>query len=109
LLTRCNQSGSALADRDLYVFVLDRQGHYIAYAGQPAKVGLKLADLLGRAGQQLVDDIWAQAERGPGWVDYSVAHPVSGLAQAKASYVLRLGPQRVLGCGIYKHRIGTPA
>jgi methyl-accepting chemotaxis protein len=102
LLAQCNRGGSEFADRDLYVFVLDRQGHYIAYSGQPAKVGKRLVDMLGKAGQQLVDDIWAQADRGSGWVDYSVPHPITGVQQAKASCVVALTPQRVLGCGIYK-------
>ncbi|MEY4751913.1 MAG: hypothetical protein RIQ60_4127 [Pseudomonadota bacterium] len=102
LLARCNRAGSEFADRDLYIFILDRAGQYLAYAGQPAKVGLKLSDLLGDAGRRLVADIWAQADQGPGWVDYSVAHPVTGQPQAKASRVVALSPQHVLGCGIYK-------
>jgi uncharacterized protein YoxC len=104
LLARCNQVGSEFADRDLYVFVLDRYGQYVAYSGQPAKVGKRLVDMLGQAGQQLVDDIWAQADRGSGWVDYTVPHPITGVPQAKASCVVALTPQRVLGCGIYKQQ-----
>jgi signal transduction histidine kinase len=60
--------------------------------------------MLGQAGQQLVDDIWAQADRGSGWVDYTVPHPITGVPQAKASCVVALTPQRVLGCGIYKQQ-----
>ncbi|MEY2689466.1 MAG: hypothetical protein RL375_3665 [Pseudomonadota bacterium] len=107
LLAQCNREGSEFADRDLYVFVLDRHGQYIAYSGQPAKVGKRLVDMLGRAGQQLVDDIWAQADRGSGWVDYTVPHPITGKPQAKASCVVALTPQRVLGCGIYKLQART--
>ncbi|MBK6852209.1 MAG: cache domain-containing protein [Burkholderiales bacterium] len=102
LLAQCNRVGSTFADRDLYVFVLDRHGQYIAYSGQPAKVGKRLVDMLGQSGQQLVDDIWAQADRGSGWVDYTVPHPITGVPQPKASCVVALTPQRVLGCGIYK-------
>ncbi|MFM2065410.1 MAG: hypothetical protein RLZZ584_319 [Pseudomonadota bacterium] len=109
LLARCNRTGSEFADRDLYVFVLDREGRYLAYAGQPARVGLRLADLLGDAGRRLVADIWTQADRGPGWVDYTVAHPVTGQPQAKASRVVALSPMQVLGCGIYRQAGVAPA
>jgi signal transduction histidine kinase len=67
--------------------------------------GVKLGDLLGEAGRRLVADIWAQADRGACWVDYAVPHPVTGQPQAKASYVVALDRQRVLGCGAYKQQV----
>jgi signal transduction histidine kinase len=102
LLQACNKEDSELADRDLYVFVLDRAGNYLAYAGQPAKVGVNLGHLKGDRGLPLIDELWARADQGEGWVDYSVAHPVTGKLLPKASYVVALSDQHLVGCGVYK-------
>ena len=52
-------------------------------------------------GERLLHDIWAQAERGPGWVEYDITNPSSGRVQTKMSFVQRLGDV-ALGCGVYK-------
>ena len=57
-------------DRDMYVFVLDSAGTYRAFGGNPAKVGTRVQDIPGIAGDRLVSDIVAQADRAPGWVEY---------------------------------------
>ncbi|NMM77035.1 methyl-accepting chemotaxis protein [Acidovorax sp. SRB_24] len=88
-------------DRDMYVFALDRDGTYRAFGGNPAKVGTRVQDIPGIAGEQLVQDIIAQAERAPGWVEYDIHNPASDTVQTKMSYVLQLD-QCYLGCGVYK-------
>jgi methyl-accepting chemotaxis protein len=102
LLARCNRTDSPFVDRDLYVFVLDRAGTYHAYSGQPAKAGVNLGQAKGLSGGRLIDDIWHRADHGPGWVDYSVPHPITGVALPKASYVVALTDDYVVGCGVYK-------
>jgi methyl-accepting chemotaxis protein len=102
LLGRCNRADSQFVDRDLYVFVLDRAGTYHAYAGQPAKAGVNLGHMKGLSGNRLIDDIWLRADQGPGWVDYAVPHPITGVSMAKASYVMALSNDYVVGCGVYK-------
>jgi len=88
-------------DRDMYVFALDTTGAYLAFGGNPAKVGTRVQDIPGIAGQQLVDDIIAQAERGPGWVEYDIANPATGTVQTKMSFVRKVDDLYV-GCGVYK-------
>jgi len=88
-------------DRDMYVFALDTAGTYLAFGGNAAKVGTRVQDIPGIAGDQLVHDIWAQAERGPGWVEYDITNPATGKVQTKMSFVQGLGDV-VLGCGVYK-------
>lgn len=88
-------------DRDMYVFALDRAGTYLAFGGNQAKVGTRVQDIPGIAGDQLVADIVAQAERVPGWVEYDITNPTTGKVQTKISYVCLLGGLYV-GCGVYK-------
>ncbi|AVS99317.1 chemotaxis protein [Paracidovorax avenae] len=88
-------------DRDMYVFVLDRAGTYLAFGGNPAKVGTRVQDIPGIDGARLVEDIVAQAERAPGWVEYDITNPATGKVQTKMSYVQALEGV-YLGCGVYK-------
>lgn len=89
-------------DRDMYVFVLDPAGMYHAFGGNVQRVGTRVQDVPGIAGDALVRDIVAQGDRGPGWVEYDFRNPVTGAVQAKMSYVLRVDENRYLGCGVYK-------
>ena len=88
-------------DRDMYVFVLDTSGTYLAFGGNSAKVGTRVQDIPGIAGDRLVSDIVAQGDRGPGWVEYDITNPAAGAVQTKMSYVSRVG-DLYLGCGVYK-------
>ena len=88
-------------DRDMYVFVLDAGGTYLAFGGNQAKVGTRVQDIPGVAGDRLVSDIVTQADRAPGWVEYDITNPATGAVQTKMSYVSRVGDWYV-GCGVYK-------
>lgn len=92
-------------DRDMYVFVLDASGRYLAFGGNPAKCGSRVQDVPGVAGDALLAAIVAQAEQGPGWVEYDFTNPVNGKVQAKMSYVRKL-EGGYLGCGVYKSFAG---
>jgi len=93
---------SGLFDRDMYVFVLDRSGQYLAFAGNQAKVGTRVQDVVGIDGNALMNSIISQAEFGPGWVEYEVTNPTSGQVQTKMSYVLKVDDV-YMGCGVYKN------
>jgi methyl-accepting chemotaxis protein len=58
-------------DRDMYVFALDAAGVYRAFGGKPEKVGSRVQDIAGVDGNALLASIVAQAEAGPGWVEYT--------------------------------------
>ncbi len=88
-------------DRDMYVFVLDGQGKYLAFAGNTAKVGTRVQDVAGIDGDGLIRGIVAQASEAPGWVEYDITNPTSGNVQGKMSYVMEIDGD-YLGCGIYK-------
>ncbi len=89
-------------DRDMYVFVLDGNGRYLAFGGNQAKVGTRVQDIAGIDGQGLVDAIVNKAHAGSGWVEYDISNPVTGKVQTKMSFVQLLDGM-YLGCGVYKH------
>jgi methyl-accepting chemotaxis protein len=91
-------------DRDMYVFVLDRNGTYVAFGGNPAKVGTRVQDIPGIDGQGLVDDILNQAAMEPGWVEYDITNPTTGRVQSKMSFVQQVDDLFV-GCGVYKNLV----
>ena len=100
-LGRITDKAAGFHDRDMYVFVLDEAGRYLAFGGNPAKVGTRVQDIPGIAGDQLVYDIVTQAQQGPGWVEYDITNPASGRVQTKMSYVVKVD-SLYLGCGVYK-------
>ena len=89
-------------DRDMYVFVLDRNGAYLAFGGNPAKVGTRVQDIAGVDGQGLLNAIVSQAQESPGWVQYDITNPSTGKVQTKMSYVCQVD-DLYLGCGVYKN------
>jgi len=88
-------------DRDMYVFALDANGTYQAFAGNPAKVGTRVQDVPGIDGDRLTRAIVDQATDGPGWVEYEFANASTGHVQTKMSFVMALD-NVYLGCGVYK-------
>jgi len=89
-------------DRDMYVFVLDDDGTYLAFGGNPAKVGTRVQDVPGIDGDGLTRAIVSQASEGPGWVEYDITNPTTGKVQTKMSFVRQVDGV-YLGCGVYKN------
>lgn len=98
------QSETGFFDRDMYLFVLDHKGTYLAFGGNHAKVGTRVQDIAGIDGDSLMKAIAAQAQAEPGWVEYDIVNPVSGQVQAKMSFVQQLDGVFV-GCGVYKNLV----
>lgn len=92
-------------DRDMYVFVLDGSGRYLAFGGNPERCGSRVQDVQGVDGNALLHSIVGQAEQGPGWVEYDFCNPVTGQLQSKMSYVCKQDGV-YLGCGVYKRFAG---
>ncbi len=91
-------------DRDMYVFVLDVNGTYVAFGGNPAKVGTRVQDIPGIDGVGLLQSIVDQANVEPGWVEYDIMNPATGMVQSKMSFVQKLDDLYV-GCGVYKNLV----
>ena len=91
-------------DRDMYVFVLDGYGTYLAFGGNPAKVGTRVQDIAGIDGDGLLQSIVNQADFEPGWVEYDITNPTTGKVQTKMSFV-QLVDDLYVGCGVYKNLV----
>jgi methyl-accepting chemotaxis protein len=92
-------------DRDLYVFVVDREGRYVLHGAKPAMEGRRVHEVPGIDGDRFVHDAWATAPsnggRG-GWIEYDIVNPETGKVQPKASFTVQLDDRHVVGCGIYR-------
>jgi methyl-accepting chemotaxis protein len=93
---------SGFVDRDLYVFVFDRQGVYRVMGADVNRVGSSLFDAPGLDAQQLLDDAWHRCEQGGGWVEYNIINLATGDVRGKSSYVLPLTDDLLIGCGAYR-------
>ena len=89
-------------DRDLYVFVFDRQGIYRVMGADRSRVGSSLFDAPGVDAQQLLDDAWHRCDQGGGWVEYNIINLATGDVKGKSSYVLPLSNDLLIGCGAYR-------
>jgi methyl-accepting chemotaxis protein len=96
-------------DRDLYVFVVDRQGTYRLHGAKPAMEGKRVHDVPGIDGPRFVNDVFAAAQAGGGWVEYDILNADTGAVLPKASYVMALDEQMAVGCGVYRHDTAAPA
>lgn len=89
-------------DRDMYVFALDSRGTYLAFGGNPSRVGTRVQDIAGIDGDQLLESIVGQASAEPGWVEYDITNPTTGKVQTKMSFVEKVD-DLFIGCGVYKN------
>ena len=103
---RFHDKQSAFIDRDLYIFVVDRQGQYRVHGSKPEWEGRRVHELPGIDGERFVRDVWARAERG-GWVEYDIFNATTGEVQPKASYVQQIDRDLALGCGVYRTADGA--
>jgi len=101
-LPEITDPANGFADRDMYVFAWDRSLVYHAFAGKPQNLRKTAAQILGTDVTRLMHDVWAAADRGGGWVDYEFLNPSTGQLAPKTSFVVPVGNDMVLGCGIYK-------
>ena len=101
-LPEITDAANGFADRDMYVFAWDRRLVYHAFAGKPHNLRKTAAQILGTDVAQLTHDVWAAAAQGGGWVDYDFLNPATGKIAPKTSFVVPVGDDLVLGCGIYK-------
>ena len=96
------RAGSGYADRDLYIFVLDREGNYLVHGAKPELVGTNVSANKGMDARKFMQDVWGRVEGDAGWVEYNIVNPLTGDTRHKISYVVGLGPDMAMGCGAYQ-------
>ena len=97
-----HDKNGGFVDRDLYVFVFDRQGVYRVMGADRQRIGTSLFDAPGVDAQQLLDDAWQRCEQGGGWVEYNIINLATGTVKGKSSYVLPLSDELLIGSGAYR-------
>lgn len=100
-----HDKAAGFVDRDLYIFVFDRTGIYRVMGADRARVGTSLFDAPGLDAQQLLDDAWDRCDKGGGWVEYNITNPMTGDIRGKASYVLPIDGEFLVGCGAYRELV----
>ena len=104
--TQFHDQHGAFRDRDLYIFVFDRQGYYKVFGSTPTSVGKRVHEIPGLDGEHVIREGFAAAERGGGWIDYEVLNPSNGVVDEKTSYILPLSETLLIGCGFFKPKGG---
>jgi methyl-accepting chemotaxis protein len=110
--TALRSTEQGFVDRDLYVFMVDRDGRYLLHGAKPAMEGRRVHDLPGIDGDRFVRDAWAAAGHGGDWIEYQILNPGTGQVQPKASWVQAVDGQAIIGCGFYRRAdpaAATPA
>lgn len=97
-----NASDPAFKSSDLYISVTDINGITLAHGDNPGLVGKNLTGLKDADGKYFIREFLRVAStKRQGWIDYRWANPVTGVVEAKSTYVCRVN-DLVIGCGIYK-------
>jgi len=97
-----NAPRNGFVDRDLYVFVLDRAGRYHVHSTKPDLVGQTVYQTQVLDPGAFMARTVEQVSKGPGWVEYTALHPVSGEPMPKASYIVPIDDDVFIGCGVYR-------
>jgi methyl-accepting chemotaxis protein len=95
-------------DRDLYIFVTDRDARYHVHGAKPAMEGKLVHEVPGIDGDRFARESWA-ATTGNHWVEYTIINQTTGKVQPKASYVVAISDKLLVGCGIYTQSGKTQA
>ena len=89
-------------DKDLYIFVCDREGTYLVCGYDPTLVGTRITEEVDDEGDNLIQQAWAVCDSGDGgWINYAKLNPALGIVQNKASYIMPIDESRLIGCGCY--------
>jgi len=94
-------------DRDLYVFIFDRNGTITAFGSKPGLVGGPASAVPGLEANGFLEQAWAAADAGGGWIQYDVVSPGTKEVTPKESYILPLGTNEFIGCGAYRREGGA--
>jgi cytochrome c len=96
-----NDPSGEFVKNDLYVFVFDMQGKYMASGASPKMVGKAVKDMTDAAGNPVVKNLIDAAKaKSEGTVDYVWRNPVTNKVEKKRSYVEQVGDY-VVGVGYY--------
>ncbi len=107
-----NNPSGPFVDRDMYLFVIDRNARYVAFSAKPDWAGRTVHEM-STASSASVDHFlaqaWEAASQGSGWIEYHMNRPDTGLPAAKTAYIARVDDDVFMGCGVYRQDAGVSA
>ena len=101
-----HDANGAFIDRDLYIFVFDRNGTINVFGSKPVLVGQPAGAIPGLEPVTFLQRAWGAADAGGGWIQYDVVSPGTKAVTPKESYILPLGNHEFIGCGAYRREGG---
>jgi methyl-accepting chemotaxis protein len=105
---RFHARDGGFVDRDLFIIVLDRRGHFRAFGMDPNKAGKPAVAAPGVNVDELNAKSFACADAGGGWIEFRSFHPVTKLPVDKMAYIQSAGDEFIVMCGVNKSD-GVPA
>lgn len=94
---------AAWVKKDLYVFVFDNKGTFLAHGANDKLVGRDMSQMKDANGKAIFPAMMEVGAKGTGWVDYDWAHPQTKKVEGKSSYVRKTPDgQGLIGVGIYR-------
>lgn len=93
-----NDKEGDFVDNDLYVFVVDTEGVFLAHPIKPALVGKNMMALKDVEGTPLIK-LFTEVD-GEDWVPYKWPHPMTKQIMPKKSYIINIDGY-ILGVGAY--------
>ena len=89
----------AFIDRDLCIFIFDRNGLTTAFGARPGLVGQPASAVPGLDAPLFLERAWAVADAGGQWIQYDMVDLRSGAVAPKEAWILPLGQTEFIGCG----------
>jgi len=104
-----NDPNGPFVDRDMYLFVVDRQARYLVFSAKPEWVGRTIHECSQASAasiEHFLTQAWATSDKGEGWIEYQVQRADTGEPAAKTAYIARLDEEAFIGCGVYRQGVG---
>jgi methyl-accepting chemotaxis protein len=96
-------------DRDLFLFGIDREGSYFIHGARPNEIGSTVFESPGLDADNFLPEFWRVADHGGGWISYMIGNPATGMIDQKESFILKIGDNEAIGCGVYQMSRGQAA
>jgi signal transduction histidine kinase len=94
---------AAWTKKDLYVILFDLKGTFQGHGANEKLVGRDMSNMKDASGKLIYAAMMETVNKGPGWVDYEWANPVSKKVEGKSTYVRKTpGGDGLVGVGIYR-------
>ena len=93
-------------DRDLYIFVMNKDGLILAHAANRGMIGKTMLEVSDANGKKFVKEFLAVfGAKGRGWVDYLWPNPMTKKLEEKSTYLMAVpGHDCFVLVGIYRKK-----